>query len=344
MSLPVIVLFYFWITQKSHISLPFSDAMIEKLRARDDTMGLRARNVLFFVASVLIVFALSGPMWKGEKIDSASQAQIVALDVSVQTQEEFEATKRVTMEIIRQSSGTVELVAYDEKIYRIAPSSNDKATLSALIKGLSFNTIQTLNAHKSLVLEKLPKELLYVISKGKSQEIKPKEERWILYPLFYVPLGFAIVCIVIALSSMSKRQSVTIALVCMMGFPASKVEAGVMDFRILHEAYDTYEAGQYTKSTQLFRAYQRLHDSPQVRYNLANAYVKAGDIKQARFWYEHVYTTDAKLQNQTQYNLSLLPSKVTNETKTRVQQHVNRPSLVQTKERILKNATPLFAY
>ncbi len=118
---------------------------------------------------------------------------------------------------------------------------------------------------------------------------KPKEHG-VYLQLFYFPLGLAMILIAIALSSMSKRQSVSIAFVAMIFMGVSDGRAGVLDFRILEKAKSAYSHGEYEQSARLFGEYRLLHDSPQVRYNYANALFKAGHYEKARYWYERVET------------------------------------------------------
>jgi Ca-activated chloride channel family protein len=123
-------------------------------------------------------------------------------------------------------------------------------------------------------------------------------------PLFFYPLGLAMVLILLALSSMSKRQSVSVGgLMVLLNFLPVTSDAGILDFKELHEAKEAYERGEYASSERLFARYQIKHDSPQVRYNRANALYMSGRYERARFWYERVYTNDPILKARTRYNL-----------------------------------------
>lgn len=123
-------------------------------------------------------------------------------------------------------------------------------------------------------------------------------------PLFFYPLGLAMVLILFALSSMSKRQSVSVGTVLILfSLSPESGNAGILDFKMLNEAKVAYERGEYEKSERLFARYQMQHDSPQVRYNRANALYMSGRFDRARFWYERVYTTDPVLQERVRHNL-----------------------------------------
>ncbi|MDO9206620.1 MAG: hypothetical protein Q7T91_00040, partial [Sulfuricurvum sp.] len=133
----VVVLFYFWLTQKSQEDHCFSKSALEKLRVSDQIWGLKGRNVLFLIASFLIITALAEPVARGERIAEVHEAVTIALDISKRPLHEFEAMKKNAIRLVAKTEGSVALVAYDAKVYRIAPSSEDKKTLTELILNLS---------------------------------------------------------------------------------------------------------------------------------------------------------------------------------------------------------------
>jgi tetratricopeptide (TPR) repeat protein len=137
------------------------------------------------------------------------------------------------------------------------------------------------------------------------------------------------------------------ALVFMIFMGESDIRAGVMDFRLLKQANYAYLHGEYDQSARLFGEYQRLHDSPQIRYNWANALFKAGHYERARYWYERVGTNDPKLKEWVEINLAKLPIK-NNEELQKVVKKSERMVKKETKkvEKVLgiQNATPLFVY
>ena len=112
----------------------------------------------------------------------------------------------------------------------------------------------------------------------KSQEIK----RFI--PLFYYPLGLALLIFLIATSSMSKRQRVHAPLafiVALFMSTTSDVYAGLLDFMELEKAKSAYEAGEYEKSQNIYNTYQKQTDKSDVNYNIANAQYKQGKYKES---------------------------------------------------------------
>lgn len=347
------ILFYFWFTQKRHNEHHFSQEVLEKLRVNESTLGLNGRNGLFLSASLLIIIALSQPVAKQEKIIESSDSVTLALDISIHPLSEFEGIKKRAIHLTDTFEGAVEVVAFDSKVYRIAPSSNDKKMLKELIKNLSPHLMNTEISDENNVY-KVCKSSTVVIVGNKTQEtemierLKKPKEHWIYFQLFYFPLGLAMILIAIALSSMSKRQSVSMAFALIIFTSQSDVHAGVMDFRLLEKANDAYSNGKYEQSARLFGEYQRLHDSPQIRYNHANALFKAGHYERARYWYERVFTSDAKLREWVEINKRKLPLQVNDIDQTPLKEK-NVFRLKNDKRNTEKaieivNATPIFSY
>ncbi|MBN2870936.1 MAG: hypothetical protein JXK04_08285 [Campylobacterales bacterium] len=331
MLLPVGVLFYFWQTQKPFENRWLSEVVLRKLRAPELTMGLKGRNTLFLIASVLLIAAMAQPVLLEPLEHAKTKARIVfALQTGTQSEAEFEKIKKVALEAMGTAAGhEMAVVAFDEKLYRISPLSDDYPILSLLVRNLT-RTGEKGDVSKTLsVLEGMKEADVAVVvaaegvMEGTGRVIVLEDESGIALfaerlrefgeaerlsahiPLFQYPLGLAMILIWIALSSMSRRRSVTVAaLMAVVGMtqpPAA--HAGFFDFGLLHEAREAYERGEYSRSAALFGRYQQSHDSAQVRYNRASALYKAGRYGQAEFWYRHVYTDDPVLEKQRRYNL-----------------------------------------
>jgi hypothetical protein len=305
----IFLLFYFWLTQKAQEEHVFTQEALEKLRVEDQTMGLKGRNILFFIASLLIITALAQPTMKGERLPDSPETITIALDISKRSLGEFEAMKKSEIQLINSTNGEIELIAFDKKMYRIAPLSEDKKTLKELVANLSPHVMTSSISDKNGMRKRSNSPVLVVVSGEKITRVIVDKERdkWEKIPLFYLPLGLAILLITLALSSMSKRQTVSLAMLALLFMGERNLNAGILDFTILNHATRAYEAKEYTTSAKLFREYQYLHDSPQVRYNYANALFKAGDYEKARYWYEHVNATDPKLAKWVEFNKKKLP-------------------------------------
>lgn len=346
------ILFYFWFTQKRQNEHHFSQTALEKLRVDDSALGNDGRNMLFLGASLLIIIALAQPVVHQEKIVESPVPITIALDISTKPLIAFERMKKNAIALVDEFEGEVELVAFDSKVYRIAPVSEDKKTLKELIQNLSPQVMNSEISDEKNVRNVCKTSGIVIVGntmpdKQEIETLRKPKEHWIYFQLFYFPLGLAMILIAIALSSMSKRQSVSMAFVFMIFMGESDMRAGVMDFRLLEKANRAYSQGEYEQSARLFGEYQRLHDSPQIRYNHANALFKAGHYERARYWYERVVTDDPKLREWVEINLAKLPVEKSKELPkgTKKSERTVKKETEKVEEVIkIQNATPLFLY
>ncbi len=143
------------------------------------------------------------------------------------------------------------------------------------------------------------KAMLREIEKvSEKKELKSeKVQRYI--PLFYFPLGMALLLLLIATSSMSKRESVSLPsaflLFALVFTNTQSLQAGVLDFMELSEAKKAYKEQNYAKASKLYEQYaQRTHNGESY-YNAGNAYYKEKNYKKAIEAYEKA-TFDNKEQ------------------------------------------------
>lgn len=321
---PTLILFYFWLTQKSLQHRWLSEKVLAKLRAPETTMGLNARNLLFLISAILLIIAMAQPVILGSTPIKEKRLHITL--VIDRGERNFETVRSLAQSSLYSLLGEeIELVAFDTRLYRIAPLSNDGGILNELIQHLSPSSKPSLY---SIVEEKLAQneadmcvvvtsvkieseQFITVSSLADVEKVHEKllqlREKNVLQehiPLFFYPLGLAMLLILFALSSMSKRRSVSVAMVLVaLSLTPQKGDAGILDFQLLREAKAAYESGEYQKSERLYARYQLQHDSPQVRYNRANALYMSGHFERARYWYERVYTSDPILSERSRHNL-----------------------------------------
>jgi len=143
--------------------------------------------------------------------------------------------------------------------------------------------IQSVNSNEDI--ETMIKEIQKHAQKKelKSQEIA----RFV--PLFYYPLGLALFILLIATSSMSKREKINVPAIFVLlalGFTTPELKAGVFDFMKLEDAKKAYENGEYTKSEKLYSEYASSSENFQSYYNKGNALYKQGKYKEAVQSYE----------------------------------------------------------
>jgi Ca-activated chloride channel family protein len=103
-------------------------------------------------------------------------------------------------------------------------------------------------------------------------------------PLFYYPLAIALLILLIATSSVRKRESLNISSVFMLFsllFVNQHVEAGMLDFMELSKAKEAYAKEDYESSAKLYEKYANESGSGEGYYNAANAYYKQKKYKEA---------------------------------------------------------------
>lgn len=133
-----------------------------------------------------------------------------------------------------------------------------------------------------------------------------EEEVTQFIPLFYIPLGLAMLILIIATSSMSKRERLQMPGVFLLGWlliPIDPVYAGLTDFKLLQEAKRLYESGEYAQSAKLYGTYANERKSDEARYDQANALYRSGHYEAAAKVYEKVAFADRDRRFDTFHNL-----------------------------------------
>ena len=149
--LPVlIVLFILLIMQKESLEHYFSDEVMDKLRVNSNSLTLKARNALFFLAGVLIILALAQPVLEGGKVKvkSTSADILIALDISdsMLAQDVYpnrlESAKKKALELIdRATKDRVGVIAFAKNSYLVSPISFDSKTVAFLLSKLDTTSI-----------------------------------------------------------------------------------------------------------------------------------------------------------------------------------------------------------
>ncbi|MFZ2890466.1 hypothetical protein [Sulfuricurvum sp.] len=325
------LLFYFWLTQKPLQNRWFSEVVLEKLRAPETTMGLKSRNILFLVSTLLIILAMAQPVIiDSTPIEGKELHIVMAIDRSNEHFEQIRSLARSTLYSVLGEN--IELMAYDDKLYEIAPRSNDGGILGELIRHLTpsdkpsnrdvlTEKLAQREADMKILITSMPFKIEGMMMVASPSDVLVVHEKLLELrnnhrlqehiPLFFYPLGLAMVLILFALSSMSKRQSVSVGVILFaLSLSPMNSHAGILDFKELTSAREAYESGEYEKAERMFARHQMKHDSPQVRYNRANALYMSGRYERACYWYERVYTTDPILQKRLRYNLEQSRAKI----------------------------------
>ncbi len=125
-------------------------------------------------------------------------------------------------------------------------------------------------------------------------------------PLFYFPLGMALLLLLIATSSMSKRESVSLPsafLLFALLFVSPESKAGMLDFMQLDDAKKAYEAKEYDKASRLYEEYAQKTQSGESYYNAGNAFYKEKNYKKAIQAYERATFSNKAQRAQNFANL-----------------------------------------
>ncbi|WP_297433518.1 VWA domain-containing protein, partial [Sulfurimonas sp.] len=167
---------------------------------------------------------------------------------------------------------------------------NGKIIISKLNENIANLAIKTggvyiTNVNSDKDVKAMLKEIESSVKKKerKSQEI----EKYI--QLFYYPLGLALLLLLIATSSISKRVKVEIPAAFMLALfllHPSNSNAGVLDFMDLKEAKQAYEHKDFAKSAKYYDAYAKSAKNDEGYYNAGNSLYKQGKYKEALKNYE----------------------------------------------------------
>ncbi|MCX6076581.1 MAG: VWA domain-containing protein [Campylobacterales bacterium] len=133
-------------------------------------------------------------------------------------------------------------------------------------------------------------------SLSEQKELKSeKVQRFI--PLFYYPLGMALLLFLIATSSMTKRQTVSVPSVFILFallFFTPQAEAGLLDFVELGNAKKAYENKEYEKASKLYEKHAEHSLNAESYYNAGNSLYKQGKFDEALKSYEKATFFDEK--------------------------------------------------
>ncbi len=151
-------------------------------------------------------------------------------------------------------------------------------------------------------IEAMRREIEKTVQK---KELKARTiEKYI--PLFYIPLGMAMLLVLIALSSMTKRTKVyvpSMIILPLLLFGSIELKAGLLDFLDVKEAKETYAKKDFSQSAKKFETYAKQSDKPSAYYDAGNAYYKADRYEKAIEMYKKVHTKDVSLMAKNFHNL-----------------------------------------
>jgi len=120
-------------------------------------------------------------------------------------------------------------------------------------------------------------------SKTKSKELKSEKVKKYT-PLFYYPLGLALIILLIATSSIGKQQMpkiFSLLFLCLIASYPSDVKAGLLDFMELDKAKDAYLSKNYKEASTIYEDYAQKTNNGESYFNAGNAFYKDKNYKKA---------------------------------------------------------------
>lgn len=99
-------------------------------------------------------------------------------------------------------------------------------------------------------------------------------------PLFYYPIGLALILLLVAMSSLQRVSPLILVIVGLTTFQ-SESKAGLLDFLDLKEAHKAYLDGNYTQAEKKYSQYAHDTNNSQSYYNLGNALYKQNKYDEA---------------------------------------------------------------
>ncbi|MCK9492314.1 MAG: VWA domain-containing protein [Sulfurimonas sp.] len=145
----IIVYAYILIKKESHEHF-FSKEIMDKLKINSNSLSLRKRNSLLFLAGLLIIIASTEPVLKegSVKVKAIGGDIIIALDISDSMLCEdlypnrLELAKKKALELIQKTTkDRVGVLAFAKNSYLVSPISFDKKTVSFLLSKLDTSSI-----------------------------------------------------------------------------------------------------------------------------------------------------------------------------------------------------------
>lgn len=163
MLIPALVLFYFITMQKSVLHEYFDSKVLEKLRFDNDALGKIGRNMMLFMALLLMIVALARPVKeKGEvQIKSKAIDMMVALDVSKSMMagdfypSRLAFAKKKFVEFVDSfKEANIGVIAFSAEGFLVSPMTQDSSTLKYLVNNLSLDSMSLAGTDLAIPIQK----------------------------------------------------------------------------------------------------------------------------------------------------------------------------------------------
>ena len=163
MLIPNMILFYFIISQKSALEVYFDEKILEKLRFDNHTLGKVGRNILLFIALMMMIVALARPVKeKGQvAIKAKSIDMMVALDVSKSMMagdyypSRLAFAKKRFLEFVDSfKEANIGVIAFSSQGFLVSPMTQDSTTLKYLVDNLTLDSMSLKGTNLFIPIEK----------------------------------------------------------------------------------------------------------------------------------------------------------------------------------------------
>jgi len=272
--------------------LSFDSSAVSFLLSQLDTTSITQKGTNF--SSILEVFA-SSQDGEGEKYLLILSDGGDAKDFS----DEIELAKKHKIVVFVLGVGTKKgapiklkdgsFIKQNSKIL-VSKLNEDIATLATSTGGVYIQNTTSDSDIKTMLQE--------IKSISKAKELKSEEIHKYI-PLFYYPVGMALILLLIATSSMSKRVKVQLPsafVLFTLMFTSMEVKAGVLDFVDLKEAKQAYEKKDYERSSKLYENYAEQSKKGEAYFNAGNSLYKQKKYEEAVNLYEKATFDDESLR------------------------------------------------
>ncbi|NOR57520.1 MAG: VWA domain-containing protein [Sulfurimonas sp.] len=179
---PLIAVYLFILIQKESHEHYFSKEVMNKLKVNSNSLTLKARNSLLFLAGILIVLASAEPVLKDGtvRVKAIGGDILIALDISdsMLAQDVYpnrlELAKKKALELINKTTkDRVGVIAFAKNSYLVSPISFDTKTVSFLLSKLDTSSITQKGTNILTMLETVvrtntstDKKYLLILSDG----------------------------------------------------------------------------------------------------------------------------------------------------------------------------------
>ena len=145
---PVLVLFYFILTQKEPMADYFDDETLKKLRVDEKRLTLRQRNLLYLAVFILLILAMAQPVIEEAryKVGASRPSVVAAIDISasMRTPDVYPsrlaaAVKKAEVFVEAAGREKIALLAFGRDVYLVSPFTRDRRALHRLLEGLDVS-------------------------------------------------------------------------------------------------------------------------------------------------------------------------------------------------------------